>query len=154
VPDGDAAGVPPARCSIVWRILRGVRLEGSVCLVTGAASGIGRATAAALEGAGARVVAVDRTEADLAEPGTAARLAAEAGDVDVLVNNAGIGLYGRAAELDVEQARRVLAVDLAAPIELTRAPAGNAHPQPRPRRERRLDRRSGRATERGRLRRG
>jgi short-subunit dehydrogenase len=98
-----------------------VRLEGSVCLVTGAASGIGRATAVALEEAGARVLAVDRAEADLAEPGAATRLAAEAGDVDVLVNNAGIGLYGGVAEVDVDEARRVLAVDLGAPIELTRA---------------------------------
>lgn len=92
-----------------------------MCLVTGAASGIGRATAAALERAGARVVAVDRPNADLAEPGAAAVLAAAAGDVDVLVNNAGAGLYGRVAELDPETARRVVTVNLTAPIELTRA---------------------------------
>ena len=98
-----------------------MRIDGSVCLVTGAASGIGRATAAALEDAGALVVAVDRPEADLARPSEAARLAADVGDVDVLVNNAGVGLYGRVAELDVDEARRVLAVDLEAPIELTRA---------------------------------
>jgi short-subunit dehydrogenase len=97
-----------------------VRLEGSRCLVTGAASGIGRATAAALELAGAQVTAVDRPDADLAEPGAAARLAAQVGDVDVLVNNAGVGLYGRVAELDPDAARHVLAVDLEAPIELTR----------------------------------
>jgi short-subunit dehydrogenase len=98
-----------------------VRLEGGVCLVTGAASGIGRATAVALEEAGARVVAVDRPDADLVQPGAAAQLAAEVGDVDVLVNNAGIGLYGRVADLEVDEARRVIAVDLEAPVELTRA---------------------------------
>jgi short-subunit dehydrogenase len=98
-----------------------VRLEGRVCLVTGAAGGIGRAAATALEAAGARVVAVDRAEADLAEPGAAARLAAKAGEIDVLVNNAGVGLHGRVADLDAEELRRVLTVDLEAPIELTRA---------------------------------
>jgi short-subunit dehydrogenase len=92
-----------------------------VCLVTGAASGIGRATVAALERAGARVLAVDRPEADLGEPGAAVRLAAQVGDVDVLVNNAGIGLYGRVADLEADESRRALAVDLEAPIELTRA---------------------------------
>jgi short-subunit dehydrogenase len=98
-----------------------VRLDGSVCLVTGAASGVGRATADALGRAGARVVAVDRPDADLAEHGAAATLAANVGDVDVLVNNAGVGLYGRVAELEPNAAARVVTVDLTAPIELTRA---------------------------------
>jgi short-subunit dehydrogenase len=98
-----------------------VRLEGTVCLVTGAAGGIGRATTAALEAVGARVVPVDRPEADLADPGAAALLAAQVGAIDVLVNNAGVGLHGCVAELEVDAARRVLWVDLQAPIELTRA---------------------------------
>lgn len=111
-------------------------LTGSACLVTGAASGIGRATAVALAAAGAEVVGSDRPEAigavpgraiacDLAEDGAPARLAAEAeaalGRVDVLVNCAGVGLYGAAADLEADAVRRLLAVNLAAPVELTRA---------------------------------
>ncbi len=90
-------------------------LRGKVCLVTGASSGIGRATAVLLAAEGARVVGTARSEAafaavagearaaggsdpvllvaDLAAAGAADRLAgavlAQAGPMDVLVNNAG-----------------------------------------------------------------
>ncbi len=90
-------------------------LRGRVCLVTGASSGIGRATAVMLAAEGARVIGTARGEtafaavadeireaggmdpvllvADFAEDGGADRLAATAlarvGQVDVLVNNAG-----------------------------------------------------------------
>jgi len=90
-------------------------LHGRVCLVTGASSGIGRATAVMLAAEGAQVVGTARSEAafaavadevraaggadpvllvaDFAENGAAERLAAavlaRAGQVDVLVNNAG-----------------------------------------------------------------
>ena len=90
-------------------------LRGKVCLVTGASSGIGRATAVMLAAEGAQVVGTARSEAafaavadevrtaggvdpvllvaDFAEDGAAERLAAavlaRAGRVDVLVNNAG-----------------------------------------------------------------
>ena len=72
-------------------------LAGRSALVTGGASGIGAAIAAALESNGARVVVADRDDApirrDLARPGEAARMVAEAverlGGLDILVNNAG-----------------------------------------------------------------
>lgn len=104
-----------------------MELSGSVCLVTGAAGGIGTATVAALEAAGARVLAADRPgggaplEHDLAEPGAAVRLAADAGRVDVLVSNAGLGSFGDLAALPPDEVERLLRINLVAPVELTRA---------------------------------
>ena len=101
---------------------RGVELRGSVCLVTGASSGIGRATAAALAASGAAVFASGLEDLDLSEPGAPARLAAAAldahGRVDVLVNCAGAGQFGAVEDA---HAARLLALNVLAPIELTQA---------------------------------
>lgn len=114
------------------------RFGGQLVLVTGAGSGIGRATALAFAEAGARVIAVDRdTESALhtaetarlmgaagAWPETvdvsdeqameklAAKVLAEHGVVDVLVNNAGVGLSGSFFDTASEDWRRVLDVNL------------------------------------------
>ncbi|MFJ3435750.1 SDR family oxidoreductase [Streptomyces cyaneofuscatus] len=114
------------------------RFGGQLVLVTGAASGIGRATAFAFAEAGARVVAVDldaegatRTAelarlvgapaawgeaVDVSDEAAmeklAAKVAAEYGSVDVLVNNAGIGLSGSFLETTSEEWKRVLDVNL------------------------------------------
>lgn len=85
--------------------------------MTGADGGIGSACVEALRGAGAAVVGVDR---EYTLPGSAVRLVADVGDVDVLVNCAGVGLYGPVAELELDDVRRVLAVNLEAPVALTR----------------------------------
>lgn len=74
-----------------------MEISGSAALVTGGASGIGAATAAALEAAGADVVIADRERApilvDLSRIGDAKRMVSEAvqrlGRLDILVNNAG-----------------------------------------------------------------
>jgi NAD(P)-dependent dehydrogenase (short-subunit alcohol dehydrogenase family) len=75
-------------------------LRDRLCVVTGSTGGIGLATARLLVGEGARVVTCGRSEApgigevlhvraDLSQPGEPERLIADAGEVDVLVNNAG-----------------------------------------------------------------
>jgi len=75
-------------------------LRGRTCVVTGGTGGIGLETARLLAAEGARVVTCGRrgapgvgeelhVVADLARPGEPERMIAEAGDVDVLINNAG-----------------------------------------------------------------
>jgi NAD(P)-dependent dehydrogenase (short-subunit alcohol dehydrogenase family) len=78
-------------------------LSGRVCVVTGSTGGIGLATARLLVEEGAQVVTAGRGEAprigealhvraDLSQPGEPERLIAEAGQLDVLVNNVGIAV--------------------------------------------------------------
>jgi NAD(P)-dependent dehydrogenase (short-subunit alcohol dehydrogenase family) len=65
-------------------------LAGKVAVVTGAAGGIGGAVASAFEDAGARVVGIDREQADLSRADDVARTFAQQQRIDVLVNAAGI----------------------------------------------------------------
>ncbi|MQA76419.1 MAG: SDR family NAD(P)-dependent oxidoreductase, partial [Solirubrobacterales bacterium] len=114
--------------------------RGQTVLLTGATGGLGRAIAAALAGRGATLVLSSRkadqlTElaaalageghrsvvADLAEPGSAERLAADAGRVDILVANAGLPAAGRLEGFAPNDIERALRVNLEAPIQLARA---------------------------------
>ncbi|WP_345071032.1 SDR family oxidoreductase [Phytohabitans flavus] len=118
-----------------------MRIRDSVALVTGASSGIGWATAVRLSGAGARLVVHGRDQARLAEladlvngvpltgelaaPGQVDRLAEAAldvaGRVDIVVHNAGSGWAGSFDRMPQPDIGRLIAVNLAAPIGLTRA---------------------------------
>ncbi len=122
-------------------------LSGRTALVTGAAGGIGAATATALAAAGARVVVADLQAGDATVEGIraaggqataqvcdvsdplqvealVAAAAEEFGGLDVLVNNAGIsGGSSLAHEMDVETWQRVLAVNLTGPFLVFRAAA-------------------------------
>jgi NAD(P)-dependent dehydrogenase (short-subunit alcohol dehydrogenase family) len=103
------------------------RLEGKVCVITGAAGGIGAASAEAFAREGARVVGVDLAEGapgelslqvDVTDDGTVrdmyARVRDELGRVDVLFNNAGISPTDDASVLDtsLEAWQRVQDVNL------------------------------------------
>ncbi|MCO6416325.1 SDR family oxidoreductase [Siccirubricoccus sp. KC 17139] len=115
------------------------RFAGRAAIVTGAARGIGAATAARLAQEGARVLLADLApevtataaaldaEAlvlDLAAPGAGRRLAEAAlaafGRIDILVNNAGIGGSKPLAESDDALIERFLSVNLGAVLRVTR----------------------------------
>jgi 3-hydroxybutyrate dehydrogenase len=89
-------------------------LVGCRAMVTGAASGIGAALARRLATDGAKVLAVDRDEARLAE------LAGGVADVDVLVNNAGLQHVAPIPEFDPDRFSLILRVMLEAPFRLAR----------------------------------
>ena len=116
-------------------------LEGRRALVTGAASGIGAATARLLVAQGARVALLDRDgerlgavgksldslvlEADVCDEQAVVRAVGQAtdalGGLDLLVNNAGAGNLARFEDHAADDWQRVLSVNLAAVATVTRA---------------------------------
>jgi 3-oxoacyl-[acyl-carrier protein] reductase len=115
-------------------------LEGKTALVTGASRGIGRAIAAELAAAGASVVlgyhsGAEEAEAvaaeiggravqaDVSDPADAKRLVEEAGELDVLVNNAGLTRDGLIARMPDEDWRAVIDTNLGGVFHTCRAAA-------------------------------
>ena len=116
-------------------------LDGKVAVVTGASSGIGEATARELSARGASVVLAARAEEKLgflareisaaggralvvgtdvsdrdSVKGMVRRAVEELGPVDVLVNNAGLGLSGRVADLRPDDLRYLFDVNVLGPL--------------------------------------
>jgi 3-oxoacyl-[acyl-carrier protein] reductase len=113
-------------------------LEGKLALVTGASRGIGRAIAVELAQAGAQVVVGYRSgaqeaeavasqvggravQADVADPDQAARLVEEAGEIDILVNCAGLTRDGLIARMSDEDWSVVLDANLGGVFHTCRA---------------------------------
>lgn len=122
------------------------RLDGTVALVTGASSGIGRAAALTLAAAGARVAVVARRrdrledlrgeletngaevlvlEADLSDRdaafGTVERTVAELGRLDTVVNNAGVMLNGTTLDSTIEEWERMVDLNVKGLMYVTKA---------------------------------
>jgi 3-oxoacyl-[acyl-carrier protein] reductase len=113
-------------------------LDGKLALVTGASRGIGRAIAEELARAGASVVVGYRSgkdeaeelasaiggraiQADVSDPADAKRLVDEAGDIDVLVNNAGLTRDGLLARMSDDDWRTVIETNLSSVFYTCRA---------------------------------
>ena len=108
-----------------------------VAIVTGAATGIGEATARALHAAGYRVFGTYRKLPTAKAPGVdyvlcdvtddravdaaVREVLAKAGRIDLLVNNAGVGLVGAAEESSIAQAQAVFDVNLFGVVRTTKA---------------------------------
>ncbi|MEK6276445.1 MAG: SDR family NAD(P)-dependent oxidoreductase [Actinomycetota bacterium] len=109
-------------------------------LLTGATGGLGRAIAKGLAGRGAALLLSARSPealeklaaelpggghiaipADLAQPGAATKLVADAGEFDVLVANAGLPGAGMLNDFSDEEVERGLRVNLEAPVRMARA---------------------------------
>jgi 3-oxoacyl-[acyl-carrier protein] reductase len=93
-------------------------------LVTGAARGIGLATANALQKAGLRVLRLDvqgEIAYDLTNLAGIPKLVDSLGEIHALVNNAGIQNAVPIGEYTEAQRKRIIAVNLEAPVELIRA---------------------------------
>jgi NAD(P)-dependent dehydrogenase (short-subunit alcohol dehydrogenase family) len=110
------------------------RLAGKVCIVTGAASGIGKASAGLFAAEGARVVAADidasaewTRQVDVADEdetrALAAAVLAEFGRIDVLFNNAGISGVGDLEETTLELWEQVMHVNVRGVFLMSRAVA-------------------------------
>jgi short-subunit dehydrogenase len=119
-----------------------VKIDGSVLIVTGASSGIGAAIARLAHARGAKVVLAARRAALLSSvaaslPGSVAvpadvtsssdvaalvsRAVEEFGRIDVLVNNAGQGLHLPVIDVDLDDVRAVLELNVLAPLALMQA---------------------------------
>ncbi|MGA2119611.1 MAG: SDR family NAD(P)-dependent oxidoreductase [Bryobacteraceae bacterium] len=114
-----------------------MRIDGKVAFITGASGGIGAACAAEFARAGARLALSARSAEGLArsDPGGAlllpgdltqddarrqavARAIDRFGQIDILINNAGVGAYGPSFAAPLDETRRMMELNFFAPLAL------------------------------------
>jgi NAD(P)-dependent dehydrogenase (short-subunit alcohol dehydrogenase family) len=135
--------VPPAMPEVGGGNPSARRFAGKDCLITGAASGIGRAIALRLAAEGGRIAAVDivldgaqetlelagadgfAAQVDVRFADSVRKLAGEVaqrfGGLDVLINNAGIEILGSIDETEPEIWDEIMAVNLRGPYLVSKA---------------------------------
>jgi 3-oxoacyl-[acyl-carrier protein] reductase len=121
-------------------------LQGKNAIVTGAGKGLGKAIAIALAAEGVNVGLIGRTEKDLigvaeelktykvktsiaiadvsdidAVNSAVAKVKTELGAIDILINNAGVGAFGKFMELEPAQWKQIIEINLLGVYYVTRA---------------------------------
>jgi 3-oxoacyl-[acyl-carrier protein] reductase len=106
-----------------------MKIRDKVAIITGAARGIGKATAALFEKSGLRVLRLDKVAVpggvtfDLQNLEGIPKLIASLGEIDVLVNNAGVLYCDPPEAIPEAHAQEIIAVNLRAPVALIEAVA-------------------------------
>jgi short-subunit dehydrogenase len=119
-----------------------MQLDGKVAVVTGASEGIGAALVQALQARGARLVITARSEeklrsvagsdtavvpGDLTQQATREAVIATAlerfGRIDILINNAGVGLYAPSHTTPLDEARRLWELNFFVPLDMAQRAA-------------------------------
>lgn len=104
-----------------------MRFEGKRVFITGAGSGIGAATADLFAKEGAHVVATDVVDGDgivrcdVTDPASVQAAVEGAGDIDVLVNVAGINIFSKVQDLTLDLVRKHLDVNFIGSVAVTLA---------------------------------
>ena len=125
-----------------------MQIPGKVVLITGASEGIGAACAAEFAAAGAKVALASRSPerlraaapqgaflapGDLTIPEDRARMVQSTvdhyGAIDILINNAGVGIYQPSWEMPMEEARYLMEVNFFAPLAMTQLVVPHMRPR-------------------------